>query len=102
MCFEFISRESVRPFYASSISEPVVGDEIELTLMQRNKIELIPHASDWAAADLRWREQHSCPYEGEPAAPFSRLLLTDGEAIARRAAQESDELAAFRAAAMSE
>jgi hypothetical protein len=85
MCFDTITRESLRGSVPHIVHTPSVPQTAKFVLLQRGKAELVPRCDSW----MNDAVQHSsnvttsnadgsaayCPHEGDAAEVFSRLII---------------------------
>lgn len=106
MCFDNITRERVRVAAARNVPLLEVGKEVELHLLHREKLDLVPTCSLWPppAVNKGGRNGgaalHECPVEGSAAESFSRLVLAQPWFTESRMRAEEAELLAFREASL--
>jgi hypothetical protein len=83
MCFDTITRESLRGSVPHIVHTPSVPQTAKFVLLQRDKAELVPRCDTWNDAvqhssDATSNDDGSgayCPHEGDAAEVFSRLII---------------------------
>jgi hypothetical protein len=80
MCFDTITRESLRGSVSHVVHTPSVPQTAKFVLLQRDKAELVPTCDTWgntvhSSNAIDDGSGAYCPHEGDAAEVFSRLII---------------------------